>query len=317
MAGNFSRSLEEPGTVATFALNTARYRLPADYYEKYLEVLQSVSADEVQAMAKKYIHPDRAHILIVGNKDDVADRVKQFSAEGKTNFYDAFGNPVKAANTALPPGLTAEQVVEDYLNAIGGRARINGIKDLQSTSNMQVGGPAFGIKTYQKGGNKIAVEMSMNGQVMNKQIFDGAQGMQSAMGQTETIEGEQLGDLKEQAMFSKEAGYKSGGYKLVLKGIEEINGSNAYTVEVERPDGKKATEYYDTKSSLKVREVSTGKGMDGNPTIQTVEMADYQNANGVKMPRSMTVSGVFPVPFKVTVTEIKVNAGVDDTVFKL
>ena len=57
--------------------------------------------------------------------------------------------------------------------------------------------------------------------------------------------------------------------------------------------------------------------MDGNPSIQTVEMTDYEEANGVKMPRSMMVSGVFPVPFKVTVTEIKVNAGVDDAVFKM
>ncbi|MBP6810162.1 MAG: insulinase family protein, partial [Saprospiraceae bacterium] len=66
MAGNFSRSLEEPGTVATFALNTARYKLPADYYEKYLEVLQNVSAEQVQAMAQKYIRPNQAHILVVG-----------------------------------------------------------------------------------------------------------------------------------------------------------------------------------------------------------------------------------------------------------
>lgn len=317
MAGNFSRSLEEPGTVATFALNTARYKLPADYYEKYLEVLQNVTAEEVQAMAKKYIRPEKAHILVVGNKEDVADRVKQFSADGKVNFYDAYGNPVKMTNTTLPAGLTANQVVEDYLNAIGGRAKINEIKDLQSTATMQVRGPAFGIKTFQKGGKKIAIEMSMNGQMMNKQVFDGIQGSQSAMGQTEALEGEPLGDIKEQAMFSKEAGYKTAGYKLMLKGIEDVNGSNAYVVEVERPDGKKTTEYYDTKTSLKVREVSTGKGMDGNPTVQTIELTDYQEANGIKMPRTMTVSGVFPVPFIVTVTEIKVNAGVDDAVFKM
>lgn len=317
MAGNFSRSLEEPGTVATFALNTARYKLPADYYEKYLEILQNVSAEEVQAMAKKYIRADRAHILVVGNKDDVADRVKQFSADGKINYYDAYGNPVKMTSNALPPGLTAEQVIEDYLNAIGGRAKINEIKDLQSTATMQVRGPAFGIKTYQKGGDKIAIEMSMNGQTMNKQVYDGVQGAQSAMGQTEALEGEQLGDLKEQAMFSKEAGYKMGGYKLMLKGIEEVNGSNAYWVEVERPDGKKISEYYDTKTSLKVREISNGKGMDGSPSLQTVEMSEYQEANGVKIPRVMTISGVFPVPFKVTVTELKVNGGVEDTVFKL
>jgi len=317
LAGNFSRSLEEPGTVATFALNTARYKLPADYYEKYLEVLQNVSAEEVQAMVKKYIHPDRAHILVVGNKDDVAERLKQFSADGKINFYDAFGNPVKAAETMLPTGLTAEQVVEDYLNAIGGRAKINEVKDMQSTSTMQLQGMSFGMKTFQKGRNKYAVETTMNGQPMNKQFYDGTQGLQSAMGQTETLEGESLNDLKEQALFCKEATYKTGGYKFELKGMEAINGNNAYIVDVIRPDGKKVTEYYDTKTSLKVREVSTGKGMDGAPSVQTVDMSDYKTVGGVKLPHGMTVSGAFPVPFKVSVTEIKLNAGVDDSVFKM
>lgn len=318
MAGNFSRSLEEPGTVATFALNTARYKLPADYYEKYLEVLQNVSAEQVQAMAQKYIRPNQAHILVVGNKKDVADRLKQFSADGKINFYDAYGNPVKEVNPTLPAGLTAEQVVEDYLNAIGGRAKINGVNDMQSTSTMQLQGMSFGMKTFQKGRDKYAVEMTMNGQPMNKQLYDGVEGKQSSTGaQIAYLEGEQLNDLKEQALFCKEAAYKTGGYKYVLKGLEVVEGSNAYVIEVERPDGKKITEYYDTKTSLKVREVSTAKGADGAPTVQTVDLMDYKEVNGVKLPHGMKVSGALPVPFKVSVSEIKLNSGVDDAVFKM
>ncbi|MCC7245675.1 MAG: insulinase family protein, partial [Saprospiraceae bacterium] len=98
LAGSFSQSLEQPGTVASFALNTARFGLPADFYEKYLETLQGITADEVLMAAKKYIRPDRAHIVIVGNRDDVADRVKQFSADGKISYYDAFGKPVRNLN---------------------------------------------------------------------------------------------------------------------------------------------------------------------------------------------------------------------------
>ncbi|HMP95098.1 MAG TPA: pitrilysin family protein, partial [Phnomibacter sp.] len=36
MSGGFARSLEEPGTIASFALNVARYGLPKDYYRNYL-----------------------------------------------------------------------------------------------------------------------------------------------------------------------------------------------------------------------------------------------------------------------------------------
>jgi hypothetical protein len=268
-------------------------------------------------MSRKYIRADKAHILVVGNRDDVADRLKQFSAEGKINFYDAFGNPVKSANTTLPAGLTAEQVIEDYLNAIGGRGKIVTITDMETKSTMQMRGPSFNLTTYQKGGNKILVEMSMNGQVMNKQLFDGQSGAQSAMGQVENLDEASIADMKEQAKICKEADYKTNGYKLNLKKMEEVNGVMAFVIEVTRPDGEKITEYYDTKTSLKLREVSMDQGPDGNPAIQTVDMSDYKEVNGVKMPHVLTISGVFPVPFKVNVSEIKVNGGIKDDVFKL
>ena len=37
VTGRFARSLEDPQTVARFAINTARYNLPKDFYEKYLQ----------------------------------------------------------------------------------------------------------------------------------------------------------------------------------------------------------------------------------------------------------------------------------------
>lgn len=137
------------------------------------------------------------------------------------------------------------------------------------------------------------------------------------MGGQRMLEGEELEDMKEQANFCKEAKYLLGGYKLTLKGIEPINGKNAYSVEVERQDGKKSTEYYDMESSLKVREISTSEGMDGAPSTVITDLGDYKEVSGVLFPHSMTISGVFPVPMKGTVTDLKVNAGLDDTLFEL
>lgn len=314
LTGQFSQSLEQPGTVASFALSTARYGLPEDYYEKYLEVLQSVTPDELMATAKQYITPGNAYVLVVGNKDEVAERLKPFSMTGKVNFYDVYGNPVQDNKMALPAGMTAEKVIEDYINAIGGMAKINAIKDIQTTSVMKTPGPEFVIKTWQKGG-KISTEMTMNGQTINSRKYDGAKATESGMGGARDLEGEDLADLKEQAAFCKEANYVSGGYKLTLKGLEAINGNNAYVIEVERPDGKKTTEYYDMKTSLKVREVSLVQGPEGQATM-TNDFADYKDAGGVLFPNTITLNGIFPMPVKAVMSEIKVNAGIDDAVFK-
>lgn len=318
LTGQFSQSLEEPGTVADFALNTARFNLPADYYEQYLTVLQAVTPADVILMAKKFIRPDHAHILVVGNRDEVSDRLKQFAPEGKINFLDANAEPVKNVNTNVPPGMTAEKVIEDYLNAIGGTAKIAAVKDVQTTLSMKMRAMELGVKITQKGG-KLVQETQMRGQNMGSTIYDGQRGVQTGMGAARELSGEELADLKEQALFVKEASYVSAGYKLALKGIEEIDGKPAYIVEVERPDGKKSTDYYDVTTSLKVRDVSAGKGQDGSPVTITNSYEDYREVPGVgvKVPYAVTTSGAMPVSLKAVISELKVNAGVDDSIFTI
>lgn len=89
--GDFARSLERPQTIASFALNTARYGLAEDYYHTYLQRLEAVSVEDISGIAKQYIQPDKAHILIVGNQE-VADKLARFSADGQLRIMDHLGN---------------------------------------------------------------------------------------------------------------------------------------------------------------------------------------------------------------------------------
>lgn len=318
MVGQFSRSLEEPGTVAQFALNTARYGLPADYYENYLTALQAISAEELLYTAKKYLTPDNAHILVVGNRDEVAEKVKKMAPDGNLRFYDHYGNPVKPVNAALPSGLSAEQVVEAYLSAIGGREKIAAIQDMVTTNTMFVGGSSFDLKTTQKDGDKIVVEASSAGQLINKKVFDGAQGFimgGSPNAKPQAVEGEELADLKEQAAWCKEALYAKNAYRLSLKGTTNIEGAEVYLVEVTRPDGKVSKQYYDTKTGLKLREESTLPSATGL-LEQTADFSNYREVGGVKLPHTVILTGLLPTPIQMSVKEISVNQGVSADVFK-
>ncbi|MBK8338762.1 MAG: insulinase family protein [Flavobacteriales bacterium] len=65
MAGSFARSLEDPRTVARFALNTYLNQLPEDHYSTYLKRLDTISAAGVLAAAERFLLPDNA-MLVVG-----------------------------------------------------------------------------------------------------------------------------------------------------------------------------------------------------------------------------------------------------------
>ncbi len=78
MTGSFARSLESPQTVAGFALNIARYNLPSDYYETYLQKVAAITQEDIQMMAKKYIRPEQAYIQIVGSTSELKEKMAKF-----------------------------------------------------------------------------------------------------------------------------------------------------------------------------------------------------------------------------------------------
>ncbi len=316
LTGQFAQSLEQPGTVAQFALNIARYKLPADYYENYLNNLQKVTPQQVQEMARKYVRPDRAYILVVGNKDEVAERLKRFSADGQTRFYDPYGLPVEPPKQTVAADMTAEKVIQNYLQAIGGEEALARLREVESTFEFAI--PNFGtmeMSVLQKDNNKIAVLTSMQGQLMSSRIYNGGKAKEDGMGGSRTLEGDELEDLKEQAYLCKEQAYLSKGYRLTLKGIENVGGKDAYAITVERPDGQKSNEFYEVETGLKIREVRTETDMSGKPTTISTDFSEYRAVEGVLFPHAITLTGAFPFPLKGVLKSIKVNSNIPDSAF--
>ena len=76
-------------------------------------------AKHVQEMSQKYFLTENAHIIVVGNQDDVAEKLGSFSANGKVNYYDVYGNKVEMNKNIVPDGLTAQTVLDYYIKAAG------------------------------------------------------------------------------------------------------------------------------------------------------------------------------------------------------
>ena len=53
---------------AFFLANILNYKLPKNYTEKQQKILQTVTANDLNALAKKYINPDKMNIVVVGDK---------------------------------------------------------------------------------------------------------------------------------------------------------------------------------------------------------------------------------------------------------
>src|SRR5690606_6639357 len=55
ISGSFGRSLENPATIANFAINTAKYNLPEDYYDNYVKNVAAVTPEDVQRSEERRV----------------------------------------------------------------------------------------------------------------------------------------------------------------------------------------------------------------------------------------------------------------------
>jgi len=255
MTGQFARSLERPQTIARFALNIKRYDLPEDYYATYLKRLNDITIEDVQKTAQKYIKPENSYIVVAGNRNEVPETLKKFSMTGEVKFFDEFGRPiVEQEIIKADDDITAETVINNYLNAIGGKNNIKKIKDIKQVMKTSVQGTEITITSYKKEPNYLKVETSMNGNVLSTQLFDGEKAyIKSMMGDQTFTEGQEFEAMKMQAIMNLELEYEDYGIEKKLEGIVDINGISSYKIKITSAEGEKSYDYYDVETELKIK----------------------------------------------------------------
>jgi len=73
MTGVFPATVQTSSDVAGRLLDMELYELPQDYFDRYRENIDAVTATDVARVARKYIDPDRSLIVIVGNATQVRE----------------------------------------------------------------------------------------------------------------------------------------------------------------------------------------------------------------------------------------------------
>ena len=73
LAGVFPATVQSSSDIAGRILDMELYDLPHDYFDRYRENIIAVSAKDVARVAEKYIDPDRALVVIVGNASQIRE----------------------------------------------------------------------------------------------------------------------------------------------------------------------------------------------------------------------------------------------------
>ena len=308
--GNFVMQIEKPSTIAGYALNKETQGLPEDFYENYIKNINAVTAEDIKNAANKYFLSDNTRVVIVGKAADVLPGLEVMSKREKLPifYFDKYGNPAEKPEVKkpIPAGVTAQTVLNNYINAIGGEKAVKNVKTLVTFSSGTVQGMPLELvtKTAQK---KMSVEMKAMGSTMMKQVVNEKEAYAVQQGQRVDFKDQDLKDMQAMAGNFKELSLVTDK-AVTLTGIENINGADAYAIK-----SGKSTYYYDVKTGFKVAEAQELE-QGGQKMTQTTYYQDYKDVKGLKFPYK-TIMNV-GIEIELITSEVKINEGVTDADFK-
>jgi len=214
----------------------------------------------------------------------------------------------------IPPGLTANEVIKKYVDAIGGADKIYSIVDRTTIMRGSIQGINITIVSYQKAPNKIKQEIKA-GPNEQEIIFNGEKGIMIMAGEEKEISGGELEKLKYEATLTLLTDPEHHGIILELDGVEKIENQDSYEIIMTLPSGIKWTQYYNVDSGLKVKEqkyINSPMGL----FQQEIFYDDYREVEGLLYPFKIKQSiGAQSMEF--TVSSIKINIGVADREFEI
>ena len=307
--GDFVLSLEQPRTIARFALNIKLNDLPEDFYETYLQKINAVSIDDVKRVANTYFKPENARIVVVGKGSDVLENLEKTGIPIK--YFDPYGKAVDKPQFSkpIPDGVTAQTIIDNYLKAVGGKDKMKAISSVLSTANVTIEGAPFKpVATIkQMTPNKEYIEMTIEGMgTIMKQAFNGESGYIEQQGQKMPMEGDMLARQKSKVSIFPEL-YYGEGHNLTLESLTTIDGNDVYKVKVEK-DGDVSYRYYNTETGFLTRTESTVT-MRGQEITSVVDFDKYSPVDGVSFPYYQLIKSG-PQTLIFNFTNVKVNEGV-------
>jgi zinc protease len=319
MAGSFARSLEQPSTVASFALSIIKNDLPTDYYQTYLQKLEAVSKEDLLEVAKKYFTTENCNIIVVGNQE-IADKLLVFDNDGKIEKLDAFGNEVK---DILPADISKEELITGYINTISMTSskkaldkKMKKVKSMRQDVELTMEQIPFPLKSTEiwVSPNIQGKKMEGQGMVFQRSFFDGTTGYSVSMqtGEKEMTEKEVKAKQLSYGLIP-EINYATNGIKYELLGIEIKDGQSVYVLKIE--DGTSETyDYFDKETFYKTSSLSIITIEDETQETQET-YSDFEENDGFMFPMTFSLSAG-GANFTGKVTSITLNAKVDLSLFK-
>jgi outer membrane lipoprotein-sorting protein len=129
------------------------------------------------------------------------------------------------------------------------------------------------------------------------------------------FDNKKLGKLKLEAAMNFLLDPEAHGVSLELTGIETVDSTECYKIELTTEGGTKWVQFYAIDSGLKIKEVKEVETTQGSFQQETF-YGDYKEIDGLKFPFKIKQSfGMQTI--EMNVSSVKLNEGLKDSIFEI
>ncbi len=221
---------------------------------------------------------------------------------------------------------TADQVIERFIAATGGRAAYAKLRSRSATGTIALStpaGPMSGtVETLNEAPNKSRTLINVDltalgaGQLVIDQRFDGVDGyVLDTLQGNRPMEGSLLEMMRNGAFPHPLLNYKELGATVQLTGKQKGGDREAYVIVLEPPSGPPARFSIDADNYLLLESVvKIDVPQLGREVELTTSLLDYRDVDGVKLPHRIDATS--PVQnYTIVFTTVEHNVRVDPTLF--
>jgi zinc protease len=354
MTGSFPLTIESPESIAMQVVNSLFYGLPLDDLQNFRERVNAVTPDDIQRVAKLYLRPDRLSVVLVGNAKafasqlgavgfgafetvDLAD-LDLTSANFKRAGTRAAGQPQAASLKPRAPSPVAYRqspvasrpsdqpsageiaramaLLDEAIAAKGGLDKLRAIKSIVAKQTQSTHRPdgetQVETTNYIQYPDRFRVEAP---DVV--QGYDGAHAWMKDRGGVhdapESLARDAALSLRRDVVALLLAAKDGALATRLLPDVKDPEGHVSHALEISATDLNPIVLYIDPETSMVRKRLFTANA-PGRPIVEE-QFSDYRPVDGIQFAFQATQK-VGPLSVERKVTDVKINAAIDPTLFK-
>ncbi len=269
--------------------------------------IQKYTPIDMMTTAKKYMNPRGSYIVVVGDPK-IKPSLEKFGKiyEYNTDYLPETGAKAKAEKIDL----SANQLIDKYVNAIGGKDKINSINTIIATGKIDfsIQGQTLpgSVEEKTKAPNKKYSMMDL-GMMQNVYWCNGTKAWMKVGNTTSEAEPDDFEKIKAQSTIMRDANLINLGYK-----VEVIGKQKDWIVAKVSKNKEELTYFYDAKTFLIVKKEWAEPMQDGMLPVTEI-YSDYKDFGGVKFPTTVKLETAM---YNYTQSlKYEINSPIDDADF--